>query len=190
MRNLILTTAIILGLVMTTKGQNVQFGIKGGLNLANLSGDTFGLDSRTSLHFGALVEIPMSKVFSIQPEIMYSAQGAKSDNDLLKLDYLNILGMAKYYAADGVSFEAGPQIGFLLSATSEIDDEGDIKDELNEFDFGINFGVGYKMETGLNLGLRYNLGLANVYNNITDFFFDDDFKAQNGVFQFYIGYMF
>lgn len=190
MRNLFISSVAFFTVILMSRAQELQFGIKGGLNIASFTGDTSGIDSRTAFHFGVMAEIPVSEVFSIQPELLYSAQGAKADGDQLKLDYLNILLMAKYYAAQGVSIEAGPQIGLLVSAKSEIDDEGDIKDELNELDFGINFGIGYKMETGLNFGARYYVGLANVYNNVLDFFYDDGFKAQNGVFQFYVGFMF
>ena len=70
--------------------------------------------------------------------------------------------MAKFYVAEGFSIEAGPQVGFLFSAKDEYDFDGDTgEDDIKEYfkgiDFGVNFGVGYKLEGGLNLGARYNL---------------------------------
>lgn len=190
MNKKVLTMIVVLGIIITTKAQEVQFGIKGGVNFATLSGDTSGLDSRTAFSIGALSEIPISEVFSFQPEILYSSQGADAEGDDVKIDYLNIPIMGKYYVAKGTSLEFGPQIGLLLSANSEIDDEGDIKDEVKGFDFGLNFGVGYKLDNGLNFGLRYNLGLSNIYEEEDDFDFDDDYKVNNSVFQISVGYFF
>jgi len=85
---------------------------------------------------------------------MYSCQGFTLGDDLISLDYLNLLLLAKYYVTKGLSLEAGPQIGLFLSA----DNEGrDAKDTLNSVDFGVNFGVGYKWDNGLNLGFLYNV---------------------------------
>ena len=169
----------------STSDNGIKFGIKAGVNFATLTGDTEGLESRTSFHVGALVEIPVSEKFSVQPELLYSGQGAKDDSsdDELKLDYLNIPIIAKFYVAEGFSLEAGPQIGFLLSAKEEFDGQSeDIKDYVKGTDFGINFGLGYKMETGLNFGARYNLGLSEIP--------EDGGDLKNGVFQISIGYMF
>ena len=96
-----------------------------------------------------------------------------------KLDYINIPLMAKLYLTDGLSIEAGPQIGFLISAKDEFDDvtttnvsgdsttetdsgTDDIKDIVNGIDFGANLGLGYRLENGLLFGARYNLGLSNI----------------------------
>ncbi|RZJ55928.1 MAG: PorT family protein, partial [Flavobacterium sp.] len=38
------------------------------------------------------------------------------------LSYLNVPIMAKYYVIEKLSLEAGPQIGFLLSAKNQVDD--------------------------------------------------------------------
>ena len=81
-----------------------------------------------------------------------------------------------------MSLEAGPQIGFLLSAQKE---STDVKNSFNTVDFGVNFGLGYKLDNGLNFGARYNLGLSDI-NNI-DGFTD---KNKNGVFQLSVGYFF
>ena len=165
----------------------IKFGAKAGVNFATLTGDTEDVKSRTAFHFGVVVEIPVSDKFSVQPELLYSAQGAKDDlsDDVLKLDYLTIPIMAKLYVAEGFSLELGPQVGFLLSAKEEFDGESeDIKDFVKGTDFGVNFGLGYQLETGLNFGARYNLGLSDL----NDFESSDSIK--NGVFQITIGYFF
>ena len=94
--------------------------------------------------------------------------------------------MAKFYVADGFSLELGPQVGFLLSAKEEFDGESDedIKDFIKGTDFGVNFGIGYQMETGLNFGARYNLGLSDIPED------SGGDSIKNGVFQISVGYTF
>lgn len=204
MKKIMLTALLAVIVITSVNAQN--FGVKAGLNLASVTGDfTEGIDGRTSFHIGTVAEFKVSDKFSFQPELMYSSQGAKvSDSEpgyynyesVYKVDYLNIPLMAKYYVAEGFSIEAGPQIGFLLSAKDEWkewdEDYGtdsgteDFKDYMSSIDFGLNFGVGYKLESGLNFGARYNLGLSNVWE-------DDEggsFSQKNGVFQISVGYFF
>ena len=89
---------------------------------ANYASNSFdGGDSTSGFNIGVLAGFEISEKFSVQPELLYSAQGAKEDggDGELKLDYINIPVMAKFYVAEGFSLEAGPQVGFLMSAKSE-----------------------------------------------------------------------
>lgn len=180
----ILLLAVLTALGFTNvNAQEIKFGAKGGLNFATISGDnTKGVDLVTSFNFGVLSEIPISDKFSFQPEIMYSGQGYSFNDNTIALSYLNIPLMGKYYVTKGLSVEAGPQIGFLLAAKNE---KTDVKDSFNTFDFGINFGLGYKLDNGLNFGARYNLGLTDI-NNVEN----SSSKNKNGVFQVSVGYFF
>ena len=193
MKKLLLTAVIAVISIVSINAQ--EFGAKAGVNFASLNGDE-DFDGRTSFFVGGVVEFEISESFSIQPELLYSSQGAKSSfseegfdfESTIKLDYLNIPIMAKYYVTEGLSIEAGPQVGFLLSAKAEVKEDGesdseDIKDELKSVDFGLNFGLGYKLDSGLNFGARYNLGLSNVPD-------EGDFDLKNGVFQIAVGYFF
>lgn len=191
MKKLFIIAIALLGIIMTTKAQGTQFGFKGGLNVASLTGDVSeDFKSRTSFHFGIVTEIEISEGFTIQPELLYSAQGAKDkvNDEALKIDYLNMPVMGKYYVTEFLNVEVGPQIGFLLSAKSEIDgaDNEDIKNSIKDIDFGLNFGIGYKLNGGLNFGARYNLGLSNMDDEVKS----DEFKVHNGVFQISMGYYF
>ncbi|NND80281.1 MAG: PorT family protein, partial [Maribacter sp.] len=123
---------------------------------------------------------------------LYSAQGADYSEDgfegSVKVDYLNLPLMAKFYVAEGFSLEAGPQVGFLLSAKDVYDGgEDDWSDITKGIDFGLNFGIGYKLQSGLNFGARYNLGLSDL-NDDPDSQADSAFK--NSVIQAYVGFFF
>lgn len=179
---LLLAVVTVLGFT-NVNAQEIKFGAKGGLNFATISGDnTNGIDAVTSFNFGVLSEIPISDKFSFQPELMYSGQGYSFNDNTIALSYLNVPLMGKYYVTKGLSVEAGPQIGFLLAAKNE---KTDVKDSFNTVDFGVNFGLGYKLENGLNFGVRYNLGLTDI-NNLEGY----SAKNKNGVFQLSIGYFF
>ena len=167
--------------------QEVKFGAKAGLNLSNITGDIEDNSMKLGFQVGGFAEIGISEKFAIQPELLYSAQGTKYDgegNAKTNLDYLNVPVMAKYYVAEGFSIEAGPQIGFLLSAKDKYDGgEDDIKDFLNSTDFSFNFGAGYDVTENINLGLRYGLGLNDLNK-------EGEGSIKNSNFAFAVGYKF
>lgn len=205
MKKLLLIAGVAL-LTLSTQAQEIRMGAKAGLNLATIGGDDTGdAKSRTSFHIGGLVEIPISEKFSVQPELLYSSQGATAKDSetflgqtisfesKLKLDYINIPIMAKYYVIEGLAIEAGPQVGFLVSAKGEIEVTGggeaesekeDIKEFYNTLDFGVGLGASYRLDMGVFFGVRYNLGLANINKD------SGNFKNQNNVFQISAGYTF
>jgi|SRR5690606_13034398 len=211
MKKLVVMAAVAVFGLSNVNAQEVQFGAKAGVNFASIGGDdTDGMDGRTSFHVGGVAEIKFSEKFSFQPELLYSSQGSKfeesesaggisySYEEKLKLDYINIPLMAKYYVAEGFSLEAGPQVGFLVSANGEYEEvisgggmdesdsgDADVKEFYKGIDFGVNIGVGYKMESGLNFGARYNLGLSDI-NDVEGY----DGKNQNNVIQVSVGFMF
>jgi len=74
-------------------------------------------------------------LFSTQGTTIEGYDGDSNNN--VKLNYLNIPVLAKYYITDAFSVEAGPQIGLLLSAKSRGEDIGDL---YKSSDFGLNLG--------------------------------------------------
>lgn len=179
-KGLLVIVLAVLGFT-NANAQEINFGVKGGLNFADISGDKIGdIGPVTAFNFGIMTEIEFSEKFSFQPELMYSGQGYSINDDTVALSYLNLPLMGKYYLTKGLSLEAGPQVGFLISAKN---DKTDIKNLFNSVDFGANFGLGYKLNNGLNFGARYNLGLSDINKR-------DGFTNKNGVFQLSIGYFF
>ncbi|MFG4004575.1 porin family protein [Flavobacterium aquidurense] len=169
--------------------QETRFGIKGGLNLTTLTGDATDAKSLVGFQVGGFAEIKIIEKLAIQPEVLYSTQGAKYDNfGDTKLDYLNIPVLAKYYITNQFTVEAGPQIGFLLSAK---DDGEDIKNGTRSVDLGFNFGAGYNFTDNLSVGLRYTVGISNIYdndyNNLTNYV---DYSVRNSVLALALAYKF
>lgn len=166
MKKIILTAVAVMAFAFSN-AQETRFGVKGGANLANLTGDYEGASSMVGFHVGGFAEIKLSDKFAIQPELLYSAQGAKvkqtffeeTDKYDVKLSYLNIPVLAKYYVTEEFSVEAGPQLGVLLSAK---EGKEDAKDYYKSVDFGFNVGAGYNFTEDLSVGVRYTAGLSSV----------------------------
>ncbi|HZW78114.1 MAG TPA: porin family protein [Flavobacteriaceae bacterium] len=202
MKKGILLAAFAFMAFTATQAQEVRLGIKGGYNLANLTGDVGDAKARSAFHIGGLVEVPVSEQFSVQPEILYSSQGAEytgsftgADNSKItaKLDYIQVPVMAKFYAVDGFALEVGPQVSFLTSATGKIETTvGDVtvnhEEDLENFkkvDFGVGLGASYRIPMGVFFGARYNFGLTNLNDDS-----DSSAKIRNGVLQISAGYSF
>lgn len=200
MKKIILTVAAVCAFGFAS-AQESKFGIKGGMNLANFSGDVEDNSTKVGFNVGGFVEIKISEKFSVQPELLFSTQGAQSKytedtikfKEELNLSYINIPVMAKFYVADKFSLEAGPQIGFLVSAKAKAEvtdginsssEEGDVKDGFKSTDFGFNLGTGYDFTDNLSAGVRYNLGLSNILKD------SGSTKLQNTVFSVSVAYKF
>lgn len=176
---------------------NLAFGVKGGVNFSNLTGDNVGEfdedSARTSFNLGAVLEIPVTEKFAVQPEVFYSGQGfdlVQRDNEQdteFQLNYINVPVLAKLYLVQGLYLEAGPQLGFLVD--SKIDGpNGSIdlnEDNFNDIDFAGAVGLGYKFNGGLFLNARYTQGFTDIYDGETG-----DGSTKNGVFSASLGFSF
>lgn len=186
MKKIILAAVLFIATSATIQAQLVQFGVKAGVNFASQTGDAglqgvaFDKDGITSYHVGVLAEIKLLEKFSIQPELLYSTQGATYKNAVSEfkneLGYLSIPVMAKFYLTKSVSLELGPQASFLLSEKNDFD----VKDA-ETFEFGLNAGLGLKITKNLFIQGRYGLGLTEASKNA---------DVKNSTFQISAGFLF
>jgi len=180
MKKTILVAVLLLAMSVNVQAQLLRLGVKAGLNYANFTGSDIQFDAITSYHAGLVAEIKVLDKFSIQPELLYSTQGATYKNAgeefRNELGYLSIPVMAKIYLNNSVSLELGPQASFLLSERNNFD----IKDA-NTFDFSVAAGLGLKITKNLFIQGRYGLGLTEVSSNA---------QTKNSVVQVSAGLMF
>lgn len=184
------------GCTMTAASAQVQIGLKAGANFANLVGkDATGTNTLLNFNGAILVKIPVSSRFSVQPELVFGGQGAKTAANpsvpnipvSQHLFYINVPVLFKYTAASGFFAETGPQIGFLISAKEKT--EGltlDLKGDYKPTDFAWVLGLGYLTKGGFGFDARYNLGLTSIAepsNGISP-------TVKNSVFQIGIMYLF
>ncbi|TDS65042.1 porin family protein [Myroides indicus] len=185
MKKIILSALALTAFTFTANAQtpDLKLGAKAGVNFANLNGGE-SMDMKTGFHVGVLAEIFINEKFSVQPEILYSSQGAEKDGLKANFDYINVPIIGKYYVMDGLNVQFGPQIGFLTKAELKGGGEKmDMKDASQKVDFGVNFGAGYELPMGVFFDARYNLGFTKVEK-------EGENSSKNGVIQISVGYKF
>ncbi|WP_316636337.1 outer membrane beta-barrel protein [uncultured Flavobacterium sp.] len=189
----IILAAIAVMVFGFANAQKTRFGVKGGLNLTSFAGGNYyNTKSLVGFQLGGFAEIKVIERLSIQPEVLFSTQGAKfnggSSGDFdNKLNYINIPVLAKFYITKQFTVEGGPQLGFLVSAKS---DGHDVKDSYKSVDAGFNFGAGYNFTDNVSVNLRYTIGLSNIgdYNtNTAQQYYD---SPKNSVLALTLGYKF
>lgn len=184
-KKLVVLAAAICSVTAMKAQQHVTFGLKGGVNIANVNTDIDdNYDSRIGLHAGGVAHIHLSRNWALQPEILYSAQGFEDGSVKWKLDYVNIPLMLQYMFDNGFRLETGPQLGLMVNAKAESGNvESDQGDVFKSTDVSWGFGLNYLTRSQVGFGGRYNLGLTDITEPAAS-----DFK--NRVFQISLFYMF
>jgi len=179
---------------LSSHAQAFQFGVKAGVNFSSISTDISNYEpsSTSDFHAGVFAEFKLPKI-SIQPELLYSRQGAKISSDApfskLNYNYLNVPIIVKYYLIDGLNLQVGPQLGFLTTAEtytliSGSDNATDVKETLKSTDLSLAIGVGIDLPLHFNASVRYNWGISDI---------NDDAASdaiRNQVVQISVGYAF
>lgn len=168
-----------------------SFGIKAGVNLSNLhlksDGETESMDLKPGLHAGLFARLAIAPAVAFQPELLFSMEGAEESEDdvsaKFKLNYIQLPLMLQFGSASGFYAEVGPGLGYLMSAKFKIEalgeeEEEDIKDEMEKLLLTGNVGVGYVMQNGFGVGVRYSHGLSNLVKDA-----DDDEKMRTRTIQ-------
>ncbi len=180
MKKTLLISIVLLAFSTNIHAQLVKFGIKAGLNYANLTGSEIQTDAITSYHAGLVAEVKLTEGFSVQPELLYSTQGASYKNAgeefRNELGYLSIPILAKISLNKAISLDLGPQASFLMSERQEFDLE-----DSESFEFGLAAGLGLKITKSIFLQGRYVLGLTEA---------SKDAQTKNSVLQVSAGILF
>jgi hypothetical protein len=155
---ILLFSVFAIAVSMTANAQG--FGIRAGANISDISGNGLNTDAKTGIYVGVYKEIPLVKsLLFIQPEIQYSQEGFSTDNaEDTKIDYLTLPVLAKVYVVKLLSFETGPQFGFVVS------DNVDYAD-VNSFVPSWAFGMSLNLPLGLSINGRYISGLDDTFDN-------------------------
>jgi hypothetical protein len=192
MKKNLITICVILVACISANAQIFKLGIKGGINYANQTGTDITVNSTnykteaiSNFHIGLLAEVKLGDRFSIQPEVLYSTQGAKYDAIGVAQDFTNDIGyisipvMAKIYLNNTFSLEFGPQASFLMSKKNEVSINS-IKNQ-KDIDFGAGAGLGIRVTKSIFLQGRYMVGLSEI---------SPDAKVKNSVLQVSAGLLF
>jgi hypothetical protein len=192
MKKILLTATLLLSTILSFS--QTKFGIKGGLNFANMEvkGNDYedipvSPSSRTSFHIGGFAEIGMGSTFVFQPGLLLSGKGSRIDysakengysasiDATLALLYLELPlnFVAKFDAGKGkFLLGAGPYAGYAIdgkaTGRAELDGPGtadDMSTPLNEdIKFGHNPGEEKPFDLGINLLTGYELKNGLLFN--------------------------
>ena len=187
MKRIILVAVALLAVSVDMQAQLVRFGIKAGINYANQTGSNitvnntnYNTDAITSYHAGLVAELKLTDGFSIQPELLYSTQGATYKNAFEEfkneLGYLSIPVLAKINLNKTVSLDLGPQASFLLSERNNFD-----VNNAETFEFGVAGGLSLNLTKRFFIQGRYVLGLTEA---------SKEAEVKNSVLQISAGFKF
>jgi hypothetical protein len=160
-------------------GLTAKFGIKGGVNLTSLYvANVSSEHMKVGFNAGIFAKLPVTRGFSIQPELLYSVKGAKDDyNNLVEgsgeyrfnLGYVELPLLAVVNLGPNFNLQAGGYAAYLVSATvKDVNNDGTVNgatelnaDNFQRWDFGLAAGLGFDVEN-FTLGARYNYGLTHI----------------------------
>ena len=196
MKKIFLSLGLLAGVSVAAQAQTTRFGIKAGVSLSSVTGSDVSSDGKKNLvgaTAGIMADVSFSDLISFHPELLYSQKGVKYESggasSQIRLSYLD-LPLLLRVKADGLFFEAGPQLGFLIGQKSEFNIPGvgssssTSTDGTRKVDFGYIAGVGYQLPQGLEIGVRYNGGISDLSDK------SGSSKTRNSVFQLQLGYLF
>ena len=170
MKQLLVLTALVSVLGATEARAQDRGGVRFGYNAATLSTDEEGFDPkvRSGLVVGLFGVVPVNAAFAVQPEFLFSQQGAKvedgSDKATLKIDYVQVpvLGRIRLGANSPAFLLVGPSFGFRTRAESEFNGETQsFKEDVKGNDVGLVTGISVYSGMFVIDG-RYTWGLMNI----------------------------
>ena len=171
--------AVLVAIPFLTQAQldDSRFGVKGGVNFTNFYANDVGDQNiKTGFNVGLFAELAVGEQFSIQPEVLLSTKGNRTDySGVLGLEqevkfgltYIEIPVLAKVTLGEILNLHVGPYAGYLIGANVSTD--GDLgaeyedldRDNFKTWDYGLAAGIGVDLDL-VTIGARYNLGLAKV----------------------------
>jgi len=187
-----------------------QFGIKAGVNFANVTNASdISASNNTGFLAGIFLAPPSKGVLSSRTELLFSRQGynystntntGKVDLDYILLPQLMSINITKFF-----SIQVGAQMAFLVNAKADTTSSSGatnpysgIMDFYNKFDYGFAGGIEVHPFKGLLIGARYNISLGNLYKDPSSYemnggqppSFIPQVDVKNNVFQLFAGWIF
>lgn len=186
MMRMIMLTAFLL--VSAWAGAQVRYGFKvdaGGSCQSDLLEITNNVDLRFAYSAGLIARYNFTDGFAVKSGLSFEQKGREKDVKNMelrnKLSYLTLPVKAEFSAGEKAGFKngqriffaAGPYVSYLLDANEDVNgNDHDITDRVKDFDYGMAFELGFEFpafdEKTIQLGLNYDMGFVEVYENEPD----------------------
>jgi hypothetical protein len=162
------------------QAQGIHLGVKGGLNVAMLTGDAItSPDARVSFAAGGMLGYQFGHHITLQPEVLFAQKGIRDWTDgagnpqgSIHTSYLEVPILVKFSMPPSGNpsvrpgFFAGPTFGMLLSCDAS---GTDCKEDFRDNDLGIVAGAAldFVRDFGmLTFDARVNFGRRHVLDPI------------------------
>lgn len=189
--------------------EKIEFGLDGGFNFSQMSGFESG-KPLTSFNLGFYFDFLIKNNWYFNTGVLVKSELGLADlreNDIAFLDptmvfsdsgtysqvirYFHIPATIKYRFKNNIFIKLGPQVALRTNAFLEFEGEQnnkkvvvktDNRDLFNRFEFSLLGALGYKLKKGegMNIGVKYYLGLSNVFK-------DNAYQSKNSSFYAYVG---
>ena len=175
MKKILTTIVAVAALFVAAPAQaQTSFGLKGGLNVTNmtLSSDVLDVSNRAGFFVGPTVKFTLPIVgLGVDAAVLYDQREAKLAETTITQRSINIPINARYTIGlgdmAGVYLAAGPQFGFnvgdtdfsLAGLTSSSTYENYT---LKKSNFSLNVGAGVQLMSHLEIGVTYNIALGKT----------------------------
>ena len=200
-----LVAVLMFGLSVPVQAQ-VQFGVKGGLNVGSMSlnNDLLKASNRTGYYFGPTIKFTLPVVgIGIDAAALYDQRETKLSNDKLKetssfektvkqqqivvpINLRYNIGLSKMAA---LLFYAGPQFGFNVGDKNQNIDGKRIDWHFKNSNLSINAGAGVMLLNHLQVSVNYNIACGKTGEATVDYTIDA-IKARNHAWQVGAAYYF
>ena len=181
-RNLLTVAGL---LFVSTSFAQFDLGVKAGLNVTKIDGQSFKDQFKYGYHLGGFAAIGLGDKFGLQPEVLYNQNTLRVDSSYtnavnifqngltdVKLNYISIPILLNYkLIGKFITLQAGPQFGILIDQNRSLLQNGG--DAFKKGDFSLLGGVQVKLGP-LRVNGRYVVGL----NNISDISDGSKWKSQ------------
>lgn len=164
---------------LITSANAQSFGMKGGLNAATIkfSSKEYKASTLIGFHGGVFGQYRFSDALSVQADLLYSKEGAKSTHIPSGKKYtdaetfLQIPLMIQYFPTTDFYLSSGPQIGIPLSIKETDESTGaveDLKKHYKGTDLRWAFACGYQFaqEPGFGVNARYSFSVPS-FNRVS-----------------------
>lgn len=200
MRKLFTLVVLVAATLVTIPAQaQFKFGLKGGLNLTDMSFsvDDVDVSNRAGFFIGPTAKFTLPIVgLGLDASVLYDQREAKlkGTDDKIKQQAINIPINLRYDIGLGslaaVYLAAGPQFGFNIGDKHQTLVEDVSEWKLNDSNFSVNVGLGVMLLGYLQVGANYNIvcgktGEVTVIDGV-----EEAFRGRSNTWQISAAYYF
>lgn len=186
MKRIITLVVLAVAMAASMQAQGVKFGVKGGLDIVNMSFDqkVFDTSNKVGWFIGPSLKVALPVTgLGVDIAAFYDQKNTEVNNETIKQKSILVPVNARFNFGLGstasIYVAAGPQISFNVGDDNFTWNKDNVENtfQLKKSAFSINLGAGVSLMDHLEIGFAYNLGLGKTadvtFKNATEPIKDD-----------------